>query len=114
MESSQIAALMLKLQEAFIPEKAEGMKGVFQCHVTGVENGDWLMKVENATCSIQSGTVVNPKATLELADKDLGDLLYGKLDPLKAFFTGRIRLSGDTGAVIKLLSMFHLNPDRFV
>ena len=114
MESSQITVLMAKLQDAFIPEKAEGMKGVFQCHVTGVENGDWLMKVENATCQVLPGTVINPKATLELADKDLGDLLNGKLDPLKAFFTGRIQLSGDTGAVIKLLSMFHLNPDRFI
>lgn len=113
MENEQLVRLMKKLEDSFIPEKAAGMGGVFQCHVLGVANGDWLMTVGDAKCQITPGTVDQPRATLEIANDDLKNLLNGTLDPMKAFFSGRIDLKGDVSSVIKLLSMFRLNPDRF-
>ena len=113
MESESMVKLMEQLQSAFIPEKSAGMKGNFQCHITGVENGDWVMRVESGQCWITPGEVQQPRATLEIDARDLTDLLSGKLDPLRAFFSGRIQLTGDTNAVIKLLSMFQMDTARF-
>lgn len=113
MEADQLTRLMKQMEESFIPEKAEGMRGMFQCRIGGVENGDWLMTVGDLKCQITPGTADQPRATLEITNDDLENLLTGKLDPMKAFFSGRIDLKGDVSSVIKLLSMFRLNPDRF-
>lgn len=113
MDNDQLVRLMKKMEESFIPEKAEGMRGVFQCHISGVENGDWLMTVGDATCQINPGKTDQPRATLDIANDDLQNLLNGSLDPMKAFFSGRIDLKGDVNSVIKLLSMFRLDPGRF-
>jgi putative sterol carrier protein len=113
MESETIVKLMERLQSAFIPEKSAGMKGNYQCHITGVENGDWVMSVEDGQCRITPGELQQPRATLEIDARDLTDLLSGKLDPLRAFFSGTLQLTGDTNAVIKLLSMFHMDTARY-
>ncbi len=113
MQKDRLEHLMQQLQNSFIPEKAEGMNGVFQCHIPGEEGGDWIMAVENQQCLISRGIADHPRATLTIEGDDLDDLLSGKLDPLRAFFYGKFQLSGDNQAAIKLLSMFNLNPKSF-
>ena len=113
MQKSRLEYLMTQLEKSFIPEKAAGMAGVFQCHIPGEEGGDWLMTVKDQQCKITPGVSPEPRATLTIESSDLDELLAGKLDPLKAFFTGKIQLDGDKPAVIKLLTMFHLDPKNY-
>ncbi|HBF41963.1 MAG TPA: hypothetical protein DDW19_09460 [Anaerolineaceae bacterium] len=113
METTRMETLMKELENSFLPEKSEGMKGEFQCHITGIENGEWLMRVGDAKCRITPGSVEMPLASLSLSSEDLDALLTGKLDPMKALLTGRIELKGDVGVVLKFLPMFRLDPARF-
>lgn len=113
MEKSRLEYLMMQLEKSFIPEKAKGMEGVFQCHIPGEEGGDWLMTMKDQQCQITPGVSSIARATLTIESNHLDDLLAGKLDPLQAFFTGKIQLDGDKAAVIKLLTMFHLDPKNY-
>ena len=113
MQKARLEHLMKQLASSFLPEKSDGMEGVFQCHVPGEEGGDWIMTVANQNCQITPGIAPNPRATLTIDGTDLDELLSGKLDPLRAFFSGRIQLSGENAAAIKLISMFRLDPKSF-
>jgi len=113
MNKERLEHLMHQLEAAFIPDKSEGFEGVFQCHIPGDEGGNWVMTVMNQQCQIKAGIVEHPRATLTIEGDDLDELLSSRLDPLRAFFSGKIQLAGDNMSVIKLLSMFNLNPKGF-
>jgi len=113
MQKARLEHLMKQMETSFIPEKSEGMEGTFQCHIPGEEGGDWILTVGNRRCQITPGITPNPRATLTIDGADLDALLSGKLDPLRAFFSGKIQLSGENAAAIKLISMFRLDPKSF-
>lgn len=105
--------LMKALEESFQPEKAAGFTGIFQCHITGVNEEDWMLDVQNQRIRILPGKEKSPRATLELTKEDLGGLLSGTLDPMRAYFSGKIQLHGDLSGVMKLIGMFEFKMDRF-
>jgi alkyl sulfatase BDS1-like metallo-beta-lactamase superfamily hydrolase len=104
-----LTELMELVQRSFVPEKANGMSGVFQAHVTGVENGDWTMTLQDGNCRISPGVAAHPRAMLIVSKEDLDGLISGQLDPVSAFFSGKIDLQGDVNSLIELISMFKLD-----
>ncbi len=113
MEELDLNKIMSAIESSFIPEKAALFSGSFQCHILGSDQGDWVMIVKDKQIKILPGIDPTPRATLELQKEDLVELLSGKLDPLKAFFSGQIQLKGDMPAVMKLIGMFKLHTDSF-
>lgn len=109
----ELGKIMIELERSFMPEKASGFAGIFQCHIVGAEQGDWVMVIKDQRIKIDPGSEISPRATLELSQDDLIGLLTNKLDPLHAYFSGKVQLHGDMPAVMKLLGMFHLDINRF-
>jgi len=51
--------------------------------------------VKDGTCAIKSGNADKPTCTLNIADNDFIDMISGKLDPMKAFTSGKLTIDGD-------------------
>ena len=108
MSEITIETLMNRMPKAFLPEKAVGVNAVIQYHLTGEEAGDWIIKIEDGKCSVEQGVAENPKMTLTADSEDYKNVILGKLDGMKAFMQGKLKLAGDLNLAMKLTSFFKL------
>jgi putative sterol carrier protein len=109
MESVSIDDFMNKIPTAFRPEKAAGVNAVISFHLTGDQAGDWMVTIHDQTCSVEKKTATSPRLTLTATSKDCMDVLTGKLDGMRAFMQGKLRVTGDTGLAMKLTSFFKMS-----
>ena len=61
-----------------------------------VRGGDWYCEVENRQCRVTAGRHERPTCTLSMAAPDFLALMDGRLPPMQAFNTGKLRIEGDT------------------
>lgn len=99
-------SLARKLEQSFIPENAKGIDAKVQLRIEGEGIEDWLMEIHNSTCKISRGQGENPRVTVQVSGDDLRSLLAGQLDPMVAFFSGRVQVKGDRGFLMKMGSLF--------
>lgn len=105
MEES-IQGLMERLPSAFQPEKAQGVSATVWFHLTGEKGGDWVVTIADQLCKVEKGMSDYPKLTFTADAQDCLDIFHGKMDGMKAFMQGRLRLAGDMMLAMKLASFF--------
>jgi putative sterol carrier protein len=103
-----VTDLMDLLCRSFLADRAAGVDTSIQVHLTGDNGGDFGIVIENQTCSANPGILPGARLKLEAAAQDILDMYSGKLDPMKAFMQGKLRITGDKGMALKLTSMFRL------
>jgi putative sterol carrier protein len=64
--------------------------------------------LEDGELRAVDGPADAPDLTIALADDDLLGLFQGRLDPLSAFMTGRVKVTGDMVLAQRLLGLFDL------
>jgi putative sterol carrier protein len=84
-----------KMPEAFNPEAAKGIDIVFQYNISGKTGGEWMITIKDGSCTVESGKANKPNCTLNIGDTDFLDMISGKLDPMKAFTSGKLTIDGD-------------------
>jgi putative sterol carrier protein len=84
-----------KMPSAFNAAAAAGKDVVFQFNISGPSGGDWYVVVKDGTCKVSTGKVDGATTTIGMADADFVDLITGKLDGMKAFSAGKLKVSGD-------------------
>jgi len=104
-----IPELMDSIPRYFIPEKSNGVDAVVQFHLTGAQGGDWNVTIQNKACSVSKGIADNPRLTFTADAQDCLDILSGKLDGLRAYMSGKLKLKGDMGLAMKLAGFFRLD-----
>ncbi|KAM9322303.1 sterol carrier protein 2 [Pholidichthys leucotaenia] len=78
---------------------------VFAFKVTGGPDGKetiWIVDVKNGRGSVTNDPDKKVDCTLSLSDGDVVDLMMGKLNPQMAFFSGKLKVSGNMSAAMKL------------
>ena len=95
-----------KLQDAFRSERASGVQAVIQVRVEGVENEDYALRIADQKISVNRELVENPRLTLLANENDFRKIFSGELDPMAAYFQGRIQVLGDMGFAMKLSGLF--------
>lgn len=91
----------------FDPEAAAGLDAVFQFDVYGEEAGQWYLVIKDATCRIEEGRHSSPNVTLTMGSADFVDMMLGNLSGQQAFFSGKLRISGDLMLAQRLENFFN-------
>ncbi len=103
---TSIEQLMQQLPERFQPDKAANVNAVIQFNLTGEGGGAYTVSIADGKCAVSSGTAPAPNATVSAAAADYLAIARGEMNPMTAFMTGKIRVTGDMGLMMKVLGWF--------
>lgn len=104
--TSKTKEMMQGMQEAFLPEKAGAAKALIQLDLTGEDGGLWVVDIANGQCQIREEEVNSPDVTVTMDAEEFVALYQNKLNPVQAFMSGKIKVSGNVGLVMQLLNWF--------
>jgi 3-hydroxy-3-methylglutaryl CoA synthase/NAD(P)-dependent dehydrogenase (short-subunit alcohol dehydrogenase family)/putative sterol carrier protein len=94
-DAPDVAEIFSRMPEAFQADKAAGVEAVFQYCITGPGGGDWQVTITDAQCRVTAGKADKPTCTLIIGAGDFADMIGGRLDPMQAFTSGKLRIEGD-------------------
>jgi len=99
-------------------EQAIGVKTAIRWDITGRADGEidtYLLQVDNGRAKTDKPTDGQPAAgagaanlTITMDGVELLRLVSGNLDPMQAYFKGRIQLTGDIMVAAKMAQMFRM------
>ncbi|XP_032483789.1 peroxisomal multifunctional enzyme type 2 isoform X1 [Phocoena sinus] len=79
-------------------EVVKKVNAVFEWHITKGENtaAKWTIDLKNGSGKVYQGPAKDSAdVTITLSDEDFMEVVLGKLDPQKAFFSGRLKARGN-------------------
>jgi len=84
------------------PEKLNGLDGVYVFDVRGSHGAIYTFEVANGTLTVRSADSPKADVTFVVADRDLNDMVHGKLSAMMAFMSGKLQVRGDLNKAMKL------------
>jgi putative sterol carrier protein len=103
-----VAETFETMKTLFNPAAAAGLNKTMQWNISGEEAGKWAFKIANQTCELIEGGVEKPDLTMSMSDKDWIAITEGRLDPMSAFMTGKVKATGDLSLAMRIQQIFPL------
>ncbi len=94
------------MQSIFNPSAAAGLNKTFQWNISGDQAGTWALKIANQTCELAREAAEKPDITFNVKDTDWLSIAEGKLDPMNAFMTGKVKVTGDMMLAMRVPNLF--------
>ena len=94
-DAPEVALIFERMPETFQADKAAGVEAVFQYCISGAGGGDWQVTIKDQQCQVAAGKADNPTCTLIIGAGDFADMIGGRLDPMQAFTSGKLKIEGD-------------------
>ena len=107
--AEEVREILLRMPEAFVPEKAAGLDALVQLNLTGEGGGEWYIKIANSQISVQEGRAPSSDLTLTMDTADYVALSIGEVNPMNLFLAGKIKLLGNMTLAMKFQEMFDCN-----
>jgi putative sterol carrier protein len=101
-----VAELFEKMPSQFNAEKAGDMNSTILFDLSGDEGGQWSVKIADGAVDVVQEAVDSPMATVKMDAGDYKDMITGKLNPMMAFMSGKVKVEGDLNSVMKFQSIF--------
>lgn len=97
--------LMKSLPKMVDAEESKGLSGRVQFSLSGFGGGEWGVVLSDGKVSVSEGVMSQPQLTVKASTENAEKLLNGKLDPMMAFMTGKIKIAGDMALGMKLIGL---------
>lgn len=86
----------------FNPQGAAGWETQVQFNLAGEGGGAWYLVVKDGKCEVKQGAAPAPKATVNTDAATWVGINTGAVNPMQAFMTGKIKVQGNMGELMKL------------
>lgn len=106
-----VSPLMEIFEQAMVEDKdnlIEKVRGIYGFKVTngpGGAEGYWVINAKEGKGKITYNGTDKPDVTFIINDKDVTELITGEINPQKAFFQGKVKVSGNMGLAMKLIDL---------
>jgi putative sterol carrier protein len=108
METNSFQDVVKMLPQVFQADKAGGISAVVHIHLTGASAGDWTLTIKDKQCSLVEGIPPSPQLTLTADSSNMMNILTGKMDGVRAFMMGKLKVKGDMYLAQQLINLFKL------
>ncbi|MFC2030951.1 SCP2 sterol-binding domain-containing protein [Chloroflexota bacterium] len=106
--ASNARELIESMPDAFLPDKAGNAKALIALDLTGDGGGQWVVDVADGKCDVREEASSQPDVKVTMDADDFAGLTQGQLNPVQAFMSGKIKVSGNVGLVMQLMNWFKL------
>lgn len=86
------------------PDAIKGLNHSYRFDITG--EGSWFIDVHDGVVTVTEGSSEPADATITTSSEVFEGLVAGTQDPMRAYLGGKIRVSGNLGAALKLQKLF--------
>ncbi len=101
-----VADIFNNMPSSFNAEKAGDLKANVVFDLSGEGGGAWTVAVADGKANVVEGAADSPTATIRMSASDYQDMTTGKLNPMMAFMSGKIKVEGDLNTVMKFQTLF--------
>lgn len=98
--------LFQALPTRFDPTAAVGVSRTIQWNITGTETGVWAFEIVDGVGRLIPGGVENPDTAFTTRDTTWIAIAEGRQDAMRAFMTGKLKVSGDMMLAMKVAEFF--------
>lgn len=107
-----LEGIFWQMPQHLVAKQAVGVNAVVRWRITGRPDGGadtYQLQIADGRCRVSRGTDgPEPRVMITLGGTELLQLAIGDLDPMQAYFSGRIGLAGDIMLAARLGSLFHV------
>jgi len=93
---------------SFRPLRARGWNAVIQYFIEGLGGGNHYLVIRDQTCTHYEGVVDEPTLTITASVDDWQAIAEGRLDGQEAYFSGKMRVSGNMNDLFRMQSVFSI------
>jgi putative sterol carrier protein len=93
----------------FKPEEAGDINATVQIDLSGDGGGQWHAVVADGKLTVEHGAAAQPNITITTSTANFLALVNGELKPMPAFMTGKVKVKGNVGLLMKMQSLFSMS-----
>ncbi|MCB9032966.1 MAG: SCP2 sterol-binding domain-containing protein [Chitinophagales bacterium] len=97
--------IILALPERLKQEEAQDAQGVFHFQIEGEGGGDFTVKVDHGTCTVEEGLVGEANCVITSTATDFEDAELGRENKQMSVMMGKIKIS-NLGAMLQFMTLF--------
>ncbi len=98
---------LINLPNKVRPEALEGLETTFHFDISGEGGGQVTLYVKDGKCIAEEGLQGDAKCVVSAKEDNLMNVLKGKINPLMAVLTGKLKISNQ-GEMLKYAKIFGL------
>jgi putative sterol carrier protein len=95
-----------QMQHSFRADRARGQHLKYQFDFSDPQGGKWWIQISNGACTMGKGSIDHPDVTFNCTGADWVQLSNGTLGGFQAFFTGRLKITGNQFNAHRLDELF--------